>query len=168
MRALGQAGMRIINVGLVAGMVVMSSLVLANVVLRYGFNSGLAFSVEISRLIFVWIVFVGAVAVMAEGQHLAVTMLSSSLPRSLRRPLALATHGVMLFCCYLIGKGSYSLILINWHNRSPISGVSVGFLYGAGFFFALGCALVLLAGLWRIVTGREPIFQAQGVEVAGQ
>ena len=168
MRSLGQIGLKIINVGLVAGMVVMSALVLTNVILRYGFHSGLPFSVEISRLIFVWIVLVGAVAVMAEGQHLAVTMLTAALPEPARRPLALLTHGVMLYCCYLIAKGSYSLVLINWNNRSPISGVSVGFLYGAGLFFALGCALVLLVGIFNVLTGREPVPVQQGMEEAGQ
>jgi hypothetical protein len=41
---------------LLATMVV---LVFGNVVLRYGFNSGLAFSEEVSRWLFVWLTFMG-------------------------------------------------------------------------------------------------------------
>lgn len=164
MHSLGRTAGRVVNVSLVAGMAFMSAMVLINVILRYGFQSGLPFSVEISRLIFVWVVLVGAVAVMAEGQHLAVTMLSTALPRKVRRPLLLAKHAIMLACCYLLAKGSYSLVLINWNNRSPISGVSVGFLYGAGLFFALGCALVLLVGVWQVLTGQEPLTEQPGME----
>ena len=40
---------------------VMVVLVFGNVVLRYGFNSGIAFSEEMSRWAFVWLIFVGAV-----------------------------------------------------------------------------------------------------------
>ena len=57
--------MRLFDHLLVLGMSVMSLMVFWNVVLRYGFNSGIPFSVEVSRLIFVWIAFVGAVAALA-------------------------------------------------------------------------------------------------------
>ncbi|WP_024717743.1 TRAP transporter small permease, partial [Pseudomonas putida] len=46
---------------LVVGCLVgITCLIFTNVVLRYGFNSGLFFSEEISRLAFVWLVFAGA------------------------------------------------------------------------------------------------------------
>ncbi|MHA3979227.1 TRAP transporter small permease [Halovulum sp. GXIMD14794] len=157
----GRFSLAVINVSLVLGMVSMSGLVLANVILRYGFQSGLPFSVEISRLIFVWIVFVGAVAAMAEGSHLSVNMLVRFLPRRAAAWLAVASHAVMLCCCYLIGKGSYALALINWNNKSPISGVSIAFLYGAGVVFAVGCGVVLLTGIWRIFSGWQPYAAVQ-------
>ncbi|MEO5883317.1 MAG: TRAP transporter small permease subunit, partial [Caldimonas sp.] len=36
-------------------------LVFGNVVLRYGFNSGITASEELSRFLFVWLTFMGAV-----------------------------------------------------------------------------------------------------------
>lgn len=41
---------------------VMATAVFVNVVLRYGFGSGIAASEELSRLLFVWMVFIGATA----------------------------------------------------------------------------------------------------------
>src|SRR3546814_18358001 len=59
-------------VALLFGMVVM---VFGNVVLRYGFNSGLTVSEELSRYFFVWLTFVGAVVTFHENAHLGVETL---------------------------------------------------------------------------------------------
>ena len=52
---------------------VMAVAVFINVVLRYGFGSGVAASEELSRLLFVWMVFIGAAAAYPAGEHMAFT-----------------------------------------------------------------------------------------------
>ena len=54
---------------------VMAVAVFVNVVLRYGFGSGIAASEELSRLLFVWMVFIGATAAYPAGEHMAFTSL---------------------------------------------------------------------------------------------
>jgi hypothetical protein len=54
---------------------VMAVAVFINVVLRYGFGSGIAASEELSRLLFVWMVFIGATAAYPAGEHMAFTSL---------------------------------------------------------------------------------------------
>ena len=44
-------------------------------VLRYGFGSGVAASEELSRLLFVWMVFIGATAAYPAGEHMTFTSL---------------------------------------------------------------------------------------------
>jgi TRAP-type C4-dicarboxylate transport system permease small subunit len=46
---------------------VMAVAVFFNVVLRYGFGSGIAASEELSRLLFVWMVLIGATAAYPAG-----------------------------------------------------------------------------------------------------
>jgi len=48
--------------------------VFTNVVLRYGFKTGLPFYEELSRLLFVWLVCIGAILASAEGTHLGLDM----------------------------------------------------------------------------------------------
>jgi TRAP-type C4-dicarboxylate transport system permease small subunit len=67
-----QMVMKLFDVLVVVGMAVMSVMVFLNVVLRYGFNSGIPISVELSRIIFVWIIMLGSIAALAQGAHLAV------------------------------------------------------------------------------------------------
>ncbi|MFM7001145.1 MAG: TRAP transporter small permease, partial [Limnohabitans sp.] len=45
---------------------VMVVLVLGNVVMRYGFNSGITLSEELSRWLFIWMTFMGAVIALKE------------------------------------------------------------------------------------------------------
>ncbi|MGY2938439.1 TRAP-type C4-dicarboxylate transport system permease small subunit [Bradyrhizobium sp. GM6.1] len=57
--------------GIIAAcLAVMVVLVFGNVVLRYGFNSGIAISEELSRWLLVWLTFLGAVVAMREHAHL--------------------------------------------------------------------------------------------------
>jgi TRAP-type C4-dicarboxylate transport system permease small subunit len=58
---------------------VMALAVFVNVVLRYGFGSGVAASEELSRLLFVWMVFLGATVAYPAGEHMAFTSLAGAL-----------------------------------------------------------------------------------------
>lgn len=53
----------------------MAVMVFLNVVLRYGFNSGLNVSDELSRYFFVWLTFIGAVVAFREHAHVGVETL---------------------------------------------------------------------------------------------
>ncbi|MEQ8479348.1 MAG: TRAP transporter small permease [Hoeflea sp.] len=141
---------------LVAGMAVMSLLVFTNVVLRYVFNSGLPFSVEVSRLVFVWIVFLGSIVALRDGSHLKVETIVKMLPRPAAYACFFVTHAIMLWCCWLLWQGSWIQTRVNLTNYSPISGISVGFLYGVGLVTAVAFALILAVRIWRALNGTLP------------
>jgi TRAP-type C4-dicarboxylate transport system permease small subunit len=61
-------------------LMIMVVLVFGNVVLRYGFNSSITVSEEVSRWLFVWITFMGAVVALREHTHLGTDVLVSRLP----------------------------------------------------------------------------------------
>ena len=54
-------------------------LVFGNVVLRYAFNSGITVSEELSRWLFVWLTFLGAIVALREHGHLGTEVLVSRL-----------------------------------------------------------------------------------------
>ena len=66
---------RLLEFAMAALLAVMVVLVFGNVVLRYGFNSGIAVSDEMSRWAFVWLTFLVAVVAMKEHGHLGSDML---------------------------------------------------------------------------------------------
>ena len=49
---------------------------------------------------------------------------------------------------------SLTQTLINWNVSAPASGLSVGLFYGVGLVFAVSAGLILLADLYRAVTGK--------------
>lgn len=69
---------KIFDVLVVAGMAVISLLIFTNVVLRYGFSSGIPFAVEVSRVVLVWVIFMGSVAALAKARISASTRWSSA------------------------------------------------------------------------------------------
>jgi TRAP-type C4-dicarboxylate transport system permease small subunit len=91
------------DIAMAACLAVMATVVFINVVLRYGFGSGIAASEELSRLLFVWMVFIGATAAYPAGQHMAFTSLLRRISRgaSARVWTSRAIHGLVLLACVL-------------------------------------------------------------------
>jgi TRAP-type transport system small permease protein len=156
---------KVFDVFVVVGMAVISILIFTNVVLRYGFSSGIPFSVEVSRVILVWVIFMGSVVALAKGAHLGVESLVVRLPRRARVACFLVSYGLMLWCCWLMGRGSLSLTIIEWDNVAALSGIPVGLTFAAGLVAAVLMAMILLLDLWRALRGVLPA-PWSGVETA--
>lgn len=108
----------------------MAALVFVNVVLRYGFGSGIAASEELSRLLFVWMVFIGATLAYPTGEHMAFTTLLLKLHA---RPHALAALTVLirllvLLACALLGWGAWQQFVVGLDSRSVVLGYPVALL----------------------------------------
>jgi TRAP-type C4-dicarboxylate transport system permease small subunit len=147
---------RAFDVFVVIGMAVISLLIFTNVVLRYGFSSGIPFAVEVSRVVLVWVIFMGSVVALAKGAHLGVDSLVVRLPPRARRVCFVVSYGLMLWCCWLLARGSWSLTVIEWGNVQALSGIPVGAIYLAAFTAAILMALILLVDLWRSLRGILP------------
>ncbi len=76
---------RVLEAGIALLLAVMVVLVFGNVVLRYGFNSGITVSEEVSRWMFIWLTFLGAVIALKERGHLGWTCWSASCLPGARR-----------------------------------------------------------------------------------
>lgn len=126
----------------------MIALVFANVVLRYGFSSGIRQSVELARMWFVWVVMLGAAVALRRGEHLAVAEFSERLfPRAvpwLRRICWL----IVLVAVTMIFLGTWRQTLANWNNVSPLTGLPSALFYLAG---VVSSVLMGLIGLVRII-----------------
>jgi len=80
-----------------AALAIMVVLVFGNVVLRYGFNSGITMSEEVSRWLFIWMTFLGAVVALKEHGHLGVDMVVQKLPPIGKKICLALGHVVMLY-----------------------------------------------------------------------
>lgn len=155
-------------IGLMLGLMVL--LVFGNVVLRYGFNSGIAESEELSRWLFIWITFLGATVALRERAHLGVDMLVSRLPTALKKACLAASYLIMLYIVWLLAQGSAAQIRINWDAQAPVTGASMAFVYAAGMVFAVCAGMILLTDLGRLIAGRvsaDELVGIQGSEEAG-
>jgi len=136
------------------GLAIMVVLVFGNVVLRYGFNSGITLSEEVSRWLFIWCTFLGAIVALREHGHLGVDMVVGRLPRWGKRLCLFIAHIVMIGIVVLLFKGSLEQAKINWDVTAPTTGASMAIVYSAGIAFAVLAIPLLLLDLWKIVTGQ--------------
>jgi TRAP-type transport system small permease protein len=133
---------------------IMVVLVFGNVVLRYAFNSGITVSEEVSRWLFVWVTFLGAIVAMREHGHLGVDSLVKRLPATGKKACLIVSQLLMLYVTWLLLVGSWEQTVINWDVAAPASGLSTGLFYGVGIVFSSSAGLILLADLVRAVSGR--------------
>lgn len=134
-----------------AGMVIM---VFGNVVLRYGFDAGITASEEISRYLFVWLTFMGAIVAMRRHEHLGMDTVVKLLPRGGKRALAVLSEVAMLYCCGLFFWGSLKLTQINLTAYAAVTKMPLAVLYSAGLVTSVMIALMLVESLYRVLTGR--------------
>jgi TRAP-type C4-dicarboxylate transport system permease small subunit len=129
-------------------------LVFGNVVLRYGFNSGITVSEELSRWLFIWVTFLGAVVALKEHGHLGVDMVVAKLPPAGKKICLALGHLVMLYIVWLLFQGSLAQARINWDVTAPVTGASMAIVYASGIVFAVLAAFILVLDLYRLLTGQ--------------
>jgi TRAP-type C4-dicarboxylate transport system permease small subunit len=154
MRKLVDAYCSLLKVLIGASLAVMVVLVFGNVVLRYAFNSGITVSEELSRWLFVWMTFMGAIVALNEGAHLGTDTLVSRLSVRGKKACLIAGHLLMLFICWLIFKGSLDQLKINLDTTSSAMGISMAFFYACGVVFAVSGAVILLTHFWHLLSGQ--------------
>ncbi|NNC24365.1 TRAP transporter small permease [Salinisphaera sp. USBA-960] len=153
-------GWIIIDITMVAAMATMTALVFGNVVLRYGFASGIALSAEAARILFVWAALFGAIICIEQREHLELGLIDYMISPMSRVWLRRFVHLVILVASAMLAWGSYQQTIANWTNYYPISGLPVGLLYLAG---TISGTFIALIALYRIMFPREePGFAFEG------
>ena len=134
-----------------ASMVVM---VFGNVVLRYGFNSGIAISEELSRFFFVWLSFIGAVVAFHEYAHLGIETFVQRLSRKGRLLCMGLSNVIVAACAGIFFWGTWQQLEINITMAAPVTGLSMGWVYGIGLFSGGGIFLIAVQRVIKVIAGR--------------
>ena len=138
----------------VLAMVGMVAMVFGNVVLRYGFNSGIDVSDEMSRYFFIWLTYIGAMIAMREKGHLGVDTVVKLLPRAGKKACLFVSESLMLWCNGLFVLGTWKMHALQVTNVSPVVGISMIWVYGVGYVVGTVMALFNVHVLWRLLSGR--------------
>jgi len=166
-----QIGVAVLKAFLAFLLLTIVIMVFGNVVLRYGFNSGIDVSEELSRWCLVWMTFIGAALALKEGRHLGVDVLVAKLSRRGRQLCFGITRVVMALVAALFGWGSLRQTLVDRDVSAPVTGLSTGWFYGVGAVFGLAAVLIMIWDLVRMARGDltdEELIGASGPQdVAG-
>jgi gluconokinase len=145
---------KISNTLMAVCLAVMASAVFVNVVLRYGFGSGIAASEELSRLLCVWMVFIGATAAYPMGEHMAFTSLLRPLYKPgwlvLLKVVTLAIRALVVLSCALMGWGAWQQVIVGMGSHSVVMGYPQALLPLPAL---LSSGAIGLMALYQLVTG---------------
>ncbi|HSI60697.1 MAG TPA: TRAP transporter small permease subunit [Ideonella sp.] len=141
---------RVANTAMAACLAVMAGSVFLNVVLRYGFGSGVAASEELSRLLFVWMVFIGATAAYPLGEHMAFTSLLRPLRESRWLPwVSRLIHVLVIAAAGLVAWGAWQQVVVGMDSRSVVLAYPTALLPLPAFLSMLAIAVMALVDLLR-------------------
>jgi TRAP-type transport system small permease protein len=134
-------------------MVVLCADVFLGVFSRYVMHSTFTWYDEIARLLFVWIVFLGAAVGVRRSGHFRLHLVIDRFPPALRRVADIVgVLAIMGFGLVLIQQG-WKLVELGRFQQTPVMGLSKGYVYAS---MPAGGALIILYSLrhlWRAVTG---------------
>jgi TRAP-type transport system small permease protein len=154
---------RLLGIIIATMLAIMVVLVFGNVVMRYGFNSGITLSEELSRWLFVWLTFLGAVIALNERGHLGTDTLVARLPVRGKKICLGLSYLLMLYMCWLIFWGTWEQTKINLETTSAVMETSMAIFYACGLVFAVSAALILLNNFWRLLSGQMSESELVGV-----
>lgn len=155
--------LRIVHWVMAACLGVMAVAVFINVVLRYGFGSGIAASEELSRLLFVWMVFIGATAAYPAGEHMAFTTLVGALRSrpALFLAMTLLIRLLVVLACALLARGAWQQVVVGLGSHSVVLEYSSALLPLPAFLCA--CAIGLMAVIE--IVRRKPLDLGHSAEM---
>ncbi len=92
-------------IAVILGLMLMITFI--NVVLRYGFNTGLIWGLEMTSFLFAWLVLLGVSYAVKVTANLGVDAVINMVPRGVRRVLALTAAAVFVLYAALLLKGAW-------------------------------------------------------------
>lgn len=132
----------------------MCVMVFGNVILRHFFNSGLNVAEELSRFMFIWLTFLGAIVALREGEHLGVDILVRRLHGRLRFVAVLLGQALVLLCCAVLLWGLLMQHDLNVANVGLVTGISMSIVYSAAYLCAASIGLMTAINIFRLLSGR--------------
>jgi TRAP-type C4-dicarboxylate transport system permease small subunit len=128
---------------------VMVALVAAQVMARYGLNASIGWADEISRLAFVWCVFLGMPVAVRARAHIGLDLITAAAVRPLRAVLARLVPLACAALSLLVAWESLVIALDQWDERMISLELSAGwFLVPVAAGGAI-CALHFVAAALR-------------------
>jgi TRAP-type C4-dicarboxylate transport system permease small subunit len=153
----------VVLVLLLAGMVVM---VFANVVLRYGFNSGLNISEEMSRYFFVWLTFIGAILAFRDHAHVGVETFVRLLGPRGRIVCVALSNLIIVICCVVLVWGTWKQHAINASMTAPVVGLSMIWVFGVTYLTGTVIGAIALFRMAMAFAGR--VSAAEMARITGE
>jgi TRAP-type transport system small permease protein len=125
-------------------------IVFCNVLSRYVLNASLAWSEEVSRMLFIWLAFFGAITAYVNNEHLGLDILVKFFSKKIAQVLILTADIVVFFALTIVLKGGIDMTVDSFESGWVSSAVPIqyGYVYLA---VPLSAALLLVESLLKFI-----------------
>jgi len=141
--------------GILTGLMVI--FVFLNVVLRTFFSSGLTWSEELSRYLFVFVTYVGAISAMHANAHIGVDTLLSRVPEGVQLLLYTVSQAVIAGLMCILIHGSIKMVVQNTASKTAALGIPYSILYSVGILCGAGIAILAVSNIVYAITHKDEI-----------
>lgn len=141
--------------GVICGLVLITftGLVLYSVVMRYYFSAPPMWGEEIPKLLFIWMIFIGAGFTYLSGANIRMTAVIDLVPNGPRRIIELVMHLMIVVMLLVILWYSVPIITLTSRFTSLATGLSQSLTFWA---LPIGACLLLINEfyrIWRLLRG---------------
>lgn len=139
----------------VACLASMFTALLANVVLRYLFGSGISSAYEIHALLLPWLVAGGLVVASARGRNIAITLTSELLTGRALLGLRLVIQSVILLICVSVLWSSQPILKASQFQSLSTLGIKQVWGYSSLVYAFTAMSLIATLNIIRLLTGED-------------
>ena len=141
---------------LLAGMlIVMLFSIVAEIMLREMASINIDWVIELNRILFVWIAYLGAACGFAHCTHIRVEFIYEKMNRQLRKWMDVAIHFLNLVFFFGMGIFGYDMIHFGRSNVFATMNVSYMWLYLPICLFGLFSILFTMENIWKTLHCKE-------------
>lgn len=159
--------MAFIKVVLIGAGTLMTALVIMNVILRYVFNSGLSWSEEACRFLFIWVTFLGAILANDagfHGEHMRMDFVVEMFHGVPRKVVEIFSLLIVLVLLGTLFMGGVELVQGTWPMLTSALRIPKGAVYlcapiGFGYMF-----IQTLVRIVKIATAGKEELENEGKE----
>ncbi|PMC35480.1 TRAP transporter small permease [Bacillus sp. UMB0899] len=132
-------------------MALMVGLVFLNVILRAGFNSGLVWSEELARYLFVFITFIGAIGAMRSNSHLGMDIVIRRLPHKGKIVAYYLNQSLILVVMGMLVQGTSKMVVQSVEARAAATGIPLSILYSIMIVTAVCIGINCIANIIKVI-----------------
>jgi TRAP-type C4-dicarboxylate transport system permease small subunit len=133
--------------GVMIGLMIL--FVFLNVVLRAGFRAGLSWSEELSRYLFIFVTYIGAIGAMRDNTHLGMDTVIRRVPKTAIKPVYVINQLLITTIMGILTLGAYKMSIQNINARAAATGIPLWIIYGVGVVTAVCIIIICLVNIYK-------------------
>lgn len=146
-------------------LIIMISLMFMNVILRYFFNKGFAWSEEIARIAFIYLVYLGSIEAARDNRHLLIDSLLLKFKPTTQKYVYALIQICIIWLMGILTVGSWGLMKLNLNDRWVATQFPIYLVYLSGLILGVSIILISIANLFYLFVQKKSVEELIAVPV---